>query len=99
MWQLEQLTDWTRDDVERSAQQLAAFMGIKIRETLFPLFVAITGKAVSVSVIDAITILGLDVSRARIRHAVDVLGGVSKKEAKVLEKTFRELQSGVEKAI
>lgn len=93
VWQLEQLPEWTREGIEQSAQQLARFMDLKIRETLFPLFVAITGKAVSVSVIDSVTILGLDVSRARIRHAVEVLGGVSKKEAKVLEKTFRDLQN------
>jgi glutamyl-tRNA synthetase len=93
VWQLEQLPDWTREGVEQSAQHLAAFLEIKIRETLFPLFVSITGKSVSVSVIDSVVILGLDVSRARIRHAIDVLGGVSKKEAKVLEKTFRDLQT------
>jgi glutamyl-tRNA synthetase len=92
IWQLEQLPEWNKEAVQRCCQQLAAFMQLKIRETLFPLFIAITGKAVSVSVIDSISILGLDISRARIRHAVDVLGGVSKKEAKVLEKTFRDLQ-------
>ena len=93
VWQLEQMSEWTREGIEQSAQHLAAFMEIKIRETLFPLFVAITGRAVSVSVIDAITILGLDISRARIRQAIEVLGGVSKKEAKVLEKRFRDLQA------
>ena len=36
-------------------------------------------------------LLGPDMSRARIRHAVDVLGGVSKKAAKRLEKEYRQL--------
>ncbi|MDO9519747.1 MAG: glutamate--tRNA ligase [Pseudohongiella sp.] len=93
VWQLEQIPDWSRESVEQVCQRLAAFLGIKIRETLFPLFVAITGKAVSTSVIDSIYILGLDVGRARIRHAIEVLGGVSKKEVKELEKSLRELQS------
>jgi glutamyl-tRNA synthetase len=62
---------------------------------LFPLFIAITGKAVSTSVIDAMFILGLDVSRARLRHAIDILGGVSKKEAKDLERVLRELENYV----
>ncbi|MDP2284138.1 MAG: glutamate--tRNA ligase, partial [Pseudohongiella sp.] len=92
VWQLEQLPEWSRESVELLCQTLSQFMGIKIRETLFPLFIAITGKAVSTSVIDAIYILGLDISRARIRHALDVLGGVSKKEVKELEKTLRDLQ-------
>lgn len=93
VWQLELIPDWSREAVERICQQLSAFLGIKIRETLFPLFVAVTGKAVSTSVIDSIYILGLDVARARIRYAVDVLGGVSKKEVKELEKSLRDLQS------
>lgn len=92
-WELEQISDWSRESVERVCQRLAAFLGIKIRETLFPLFVAITGKAVSTSVIDSIYILGLDLARARIRHAVEILGGVSKKEVKELEKLLRDLQS------
>lgn len=93
VWQFEQIPEWSRDAVEQVCHQLAAFLGIKIRETLFPLFVAITGKSVSTSVIDSITILGLDISRARIRHALDILGGVSKKEVKELEKMLRELQA------
>jgi glutamyl-tRNA synthetase len=92
VWQLEQLPEWSKEAVQLNCQHLAGFMGLKIRETLFPIFIAITGKAVSVSVIDSISILGLDISRARIRHGIEVLGGVSKKEAKTLEKVFRDLQ-------
>ncbi len=93
LWQLEQLPEWSREGVEQLCQTLSQFLDIKIRETLFPLFIAITGKAVSTSVIDAMFILGLDISRARLRHAIDVLGGVSKKEAKELERVLRELQN------
>jgi glutamyl-tRNA synthetase len=93
VWQLEQLPEWSGEAVQQCCQKLSGFMGIKIREMLFPLFVAITGKAVSTSVIDSIAILGLDISRARIRHGIEVLGGTSKKEAKELEKVYRDLQS------
>jgi glutamyl-tRNA synthetase len=34
-------------------------------------------------------ILGIDITRARIRQAISVLGGISKKQAKALEKEFR----------
>lgn len=98
LWAFEQIEHWDRDTVERRCQQVAGYLDMKIRETLFPLFIAITGQAVSVSVIDAIAILGLDVSRARIRHALEVLGGVSKKEAKRLEKTFRELAEAIDRS-
>jgi glutamyl-tRNA synthetase len=33
-------------------------------------------------------------SRARIRHAIEVLGGVSKKAAKRLEKDYQNLSEG-----
>lgn len=95
LWSFEQCEDFNRDAVELRCQQLAGFVDIRIRDALFPLFIAITGQAVSISVIDAIAILGLDVSRARIRHGLDVLGGVSKKEAKRLEKDFVALNNSV----
>ena len=91
IWELENSDDLSRDGVEALCVRLAQFIGLKIREFLFPLFIAITGKAVSTSVIDAISIIGLDVSRARLRHAITVLGGISKKEAKLLEKEYRDL--------
>jgi glutamyl-tRNA synthetase len=36
-------------------------------------------------------ILGIDLVRVRLRHAVEALGGVSSKRAKVLEKEYRSL--------
>jgi glutamyl-tRNA synthetase len=36
--------------------------------------------------------LGPDMSRARIRHAIEVLGGVSKKAMKRLEKEYQQMQ-------
>ena len=92
-WQLDAVPEWGREAVAENLQQLSEFLELKIRDTLFPLFIAVTGKAASVSVIDAITILGLDITRARIRHALEVLGGVSKKETKQWEKDFQQLLS------
>lgn len=90
LWRLESLEVWERDAIERELQQLAENMGLKIRDFLFPLFIAITGKAVSVSVIESIDILGLDIARARLREAITVLGGISKKQAKLVEKEYRQ---------
>ncbi len=91
LWRLENLKDWDRDKIEKEFQNLASNLDLKIREFLFPLFVSISGKAVSVSVIEAIAILGLDIVRARIRNGIDVLGGASKKAAKILESEYRSL--------
>ena len=68
-------------------------MGIKVRDFLAPLFVAISGSRASFSVVDAMGLLGPDMTRARIREAIEVLGGVSKKAGKRLEKVYRTLPS------
>jgi glutamyl-tRNA synthetase len=90
-WRLEEISSWERDVLETALAGLSQQLNIKIRELLFPLFVAIAGSAVSVSVIDAMAILGLDMSRARIRHALAALGGISGKQQKLLEKEYQAL--------
>ena len=93
-WQLDQQTDWDKDVLFGVLKQLAESLGFKIRDFLFPLFVAVTGTSQSVSVVDAMGILGPDMSRARVRFALDKVGGPSKKEAKRWEKEFQALQLG-----
>ena len=90
IWQFECLRDFSRDEIESTCNKLADALNVKIRELLFPLFVAISGKSASTSVIDSIGILGLDITRARLRHAIATLGGISNKESKALEKEFRD---------
>jgi glutamyl-tRNA synthetase len=91
LWHLEVLQDWNRESIEASLQGIAVQLDLKIRDFLFPLFLAISGKAVSTSVIESIDILKLDITRARLRAATDTLGGVSKKVAKNLEREYRSL--------
>jgi glutamyl-tRNA synthetase len=90
-WRLEALQDWRRDRIFEVLKELATRLDVKIKDFLAPLFIAISGSASSVSVIDAMAILGPDLSRARVRHAIDALGGASKKQLKVLEKSYAEL--------
>jgi len=91
LWRLEALENWDRDAIEEAAQALAASMELKIRDLLFPLFVAVTGKPVSISVIDAMAVLGLDMVRARLRYALWILGGFSKKQIKEVEREYQRL--------
>jgi glutamyl-tRNA synthetase len=91
LWRLEALEEWSRDAVERAALELAEAMELKIRDFLFPLFVAVTGKPVSVSVIDAMAIMRLDMVRTRVRHALEILGGFSKKQSKEIEREYAQL--------
>ena len=46
-------------------------MGIKLKPFLAPLFIAIAGSSASISVMDSMNLLGADMSRARLRHAIE----------------------------
>ena len=94
LWQLEAQRHWTRDTIWNDLKGIADALGVKVKDFLAPLFVAIAGTSASFSVVDSMELLGPDMSRARIRHAIDVLGGVSKKATKRLEKEFQGLQAG-----
>ena len=89
LWHLEAATDWRADSLNQGMAGLAEALGMKIRDFLAPLFVALTGKTVSLPLFDSMVVLGPDLVKARLRHALDLLGGVSKKQAKRLEKEYR----------
>jgi glutamyl-tRNA synthetase len=88
LWRLEALRHWTRDTVWDEMKALAGELEVKVKDFLAPLFIAISGSTASFSVVDSMEILGPDMSRARI------LGGVSKKRLKQLEKDYRALSEG-----
>ncbi|MGB1238246.1 MAG: glutamate--tRNA ligase [Pseudomonadales bacterium] len=90
-WLLDAETNWDKGHLFAELKGLADKMGFKVRDFLSPIFVAIAGTSQTVSVVDSMSILGPDMSRARVRHALNILGGPSKKEAKRWEKEFRAL--------
>lgn len=91
LWKLEALRSWERDALFAELKNLADFMGFKLKDFLAPLFVAIAGSTATFSVMDSMVLLGSDVSRARLRDAIDVLGGAGKKVLKRYEKEYANL--------
>jgi len=91
LWRLESVRDWQRDAIWNNMKGLADTNGVKIKDFLAPLFIAIAGSSSSFSVVDSMHLLGPDMTRARLRNAIDILGGVSKKAAKRLEKEYAEI--------
>ncbi|MEO1852695.1 glutamate--tRNA ligase [Chromohalobacter sp.] len=91
-WRLEGVSRWEKDVLLDDVKALAEAFDMKMKAFLAPVFIAVTGSATSTSVLDAMAILGSDMTRARLRHAIEVLGGVSKKQAKRFEKEYRQLQ-------
>ena len=88
VWRAEALNDWQHDPLNKLFVDLAEALTMKIRDVLGPVFVAISGKPVSPPLFDSMALIGPDMSRARLRHAIEVLGGVSKKQLKKLEKEY-----------
>jgi glutamyl-tRNA synthetase len=94
LWKLEAQRHWERDAIFADAKAIAEAMDVKMKDFLAPFFIAVSGSAASISVFDAMVLLGPDMTRARIRHAIEILGGVSKKAMKRLEKAYREIEEG-----
>jgi glutamyl-tRNA synthetase len=91
LWRLEAQQDWRRDALFAALKALAEAMGIKPKALFAPLFVALSGQSVAYSIPDSMAILGPDMTRARLRHAIEACGGVSKKALKRLEKEYAAL--------
>ena len=96
--ELDALRGWERQALFDTCQALSQWMGLKIRDFLFPLFVAISGRTVSLPLFDSMVFLGADLTRVRLREALAVLG-VSKKQAKRLEKLHREFRGSADATV
>ncbi|WP_444906334.1 glutamate--tRNA ligase [Microbulbifer sp. SSSA008] len=92
LWRLEALRAWDKDSIFQAVKALSTAMEIKLKDFNAPLFVAISGTTASFSVMEAMVLLGPDLSRARLRQAIDVLGGAGKKVLKRWEKEYTGLK-------
>jgi glutamyl-tRNA synthetase len=91
LWRLESVQSWQRDAIFEALKYVADAMGIKLKPFLAPLFIAIAGSSASISVMDSMNLLGADMSRARLRYAIELLGGIGKKKLKKMEKAYQQL--------
>ncbi len=91
LWRLEAQRVWTTDDLHEVMKDISERLAMKLRDFLKPFFLIISGSTVSTPLFDSMAVLGPDVTRARIRSAIDLLGGAGKKKLKSLEKEYAAL--------
>ena len=72
---------------------LANQMEIKLRDFMPAFFIAMAGSTSSTPVMQAMVTIGPDLTFARLRHALEIVGAPSKKELKVWEKLNETLKS------
>jgi glutamyl-tRNA synthetase len=80
--QFDGMIDWNRDGVEATLRRTAEVLDAKLKDVIRPFYIAITGSAQGVPLFDAITHLGRDIIRERLRHAMELLGPATSKEMK-----------------
>ena len=79
--QFDAMVDWSKDGVEAALRTTATALDIKLKDMIRAFYLAVLGSPQGVPLFDAITHLGRDILRERLRHAMELLGVASKKEA------------------
>ncbi|PIE47603.1 MAG: glutamate--tRNA ligase [Gammaproteobacteria bacterium] len=95
-WKLEALPAWTEENIFATMKWLSGALDIKLRDMMLPFFIAIAGSSSSTPVINSMYVIGADMTLARLRHAIEVLGGLGKKKLKKLEKRANSLGNFLE---
>ena len=80
--QFDGMIEWNRDGVEATLRRTAEVLDAKLKDVIRTFYLAITGSAQGVPLFDAITHLGRDIIRERLRHAMELLGPATSKEVK-----------------
>lgn len=93
IWRLENLFTWNNDTVSQTLMDLANQMEIKLRDFMPAFFIAIAGSNSSTPVMQSMVTIGPDLTFARLRHALEIIGTPSKKEDKVWQKLNEQLKS------
>lgn len=89
LWKLEGIRDWNAGNISEALRSTADTFELKMKAYTSPLYGAICGSRIAPPLFDSMEVLGSDLSRTRIAAAIDLLGGISGKRMKKLEKKYR----------
>lgn len=89
IWELEKLEDWTGIGMEKASHLVAEKLALHHKKVVMALlFGSIMGKEKGPPLFDSVTILGKDLTRARLLNAIAFLGGISNKKLVTLKKEW-----------
>ena len=72
--QFDAMIEWNKDGVDAALRKTAAALEIKLKDMIRAFYLAVLGSPQGVPLFDAITHLGRDILRERLRHAMELLG-------------------------
>jgi len=86
IWSLEVDDTWDAAAIEKASHAVTTAFGLHHKKIVMPLlFMTITGKTQGPPLFDSVALLGKERTRARLLHAIQVLGGISKKRLDTLQ--------------
>lgn len=89
IWKLEKLREWNSSTISTVLKEVAELFELKLKVLTSPLYGAICGSTIAPPLFDSMEVLGSDLCRTRLTAAIDVLGGISGKKMKKLDKKYR----------
>lgn len=88
IFRLGELENWDKAAIQEGLSNLANQLGLSVKVFLKPLFISMTGKQVSLPLFDSILFIGKEVAIFRLRQSLKSIGGISKKDLKLIDKEW-----------
>ena len=83
-WAVEDLDAFTEESVREALRGVADSLEVRLRKFTKPLYLAVSGSAVSTPLFGSMVLLGSSMTRMRLRRARAALGGVPRRREKEL---------------
>jgi glutamyl-tRNA synthetase len=90
-WMLDTLPEWSPEAIRAAIERICTAMNLKLRDLVAPLFVAMTGMQTSTPIFETMTVVGQELTRTRLRRALETLGGLTNNESKELAAQYSSL--------
>jgi glutamyl-tRNA synthetase len=90
MWRLDELKSWGSDEISAALRDCATELEFKPRDFFAPFYPALTAMKSATPLFDTAQVLGRDLVRARLRDAIQLLGGIGKKAEARYKKDYEQ---------